>query len=103
MVHWGLGFDFQTVSGVDMDGYIFTETATSTNYCYVLEGIGSAEVGANVFTPMGLTNSTGWAYLPLCAMSFDAFPPLLSHFVDNPHFMGTPMPATYTGRSSTWS
>ena len=97
--NWGLGFNFETVSGVDMDGYIFTETATSTNYCYVLEGIGSAEVGANVFTPMGLTNSTGWAYLPLYAMNFDAFPPLLSHFVDNPHFMGTPMPATYTGRS----
>jgi RHS repeat-associated protein len=97
--NWGLGFDFQTVSGVDMDGYIFTEMAASTNYCYVLEGIGSAEVGANVFAPMGLTNNTGWAYLPLYAMSFDAFPPLLSHFIDNPHFMGTPMPATYTGRS----
>jgi RHS repeat-associated protein len=97
--NWGLGFIFETVSGVDMDGYEFTEVATTTNYCYVLEGLGSAEVGANVFTPMGVTNNNGWAYLPLYAMSFDAFPPLLSHFVNNPHFMGTPMPATYTGRS----
>lgn len=99
--NWGLGFNFQTVSGVDMDGYVLTETATATNYCYVVEGIGSAEVGANVFTPTGLTNSTGWAYLPLYAMSFDPFPPLLSHFIDNPHFMGTPMPSTYAGRSDT--
>ncbi|MBU6409139.1 MAG: hypothetical protein KGR98_02010, partial [Verrucomicrobia bacterium] len=64
-----------------------------------MEGIGSAEVGANVFTPMGVTNNTGWAYLPLYAMSFDTFPAWRSHFVDNPYFLGTPLPPTYTGRS----
>jgi RHS repeat-associated protein len=97
-VNWGLGWDFAVQTNVDLCGYIVTQMATSTNYCYVVEGIGTVEVGANVLSPMAVTNNVA-AYLPLYAASFDAFPPLLSHFVDNPTFWGTPLPPTYAGRS----
>jgi len=98
--NWGLGLTLgSTLTNVDIDGYTITVTALTTNYCYVVEGIGSAEVGANVFAPMGITNNTGWAYLPLYAMSFDTPSPLLAHFINNPHYLGTPAPPTYAGRS----
>ena len=97
-VNWGLGWNFAVQTNVDLCGYMVTQTAASTNYSYIVEGIGSVEVGANILSPMGVTNNVA-AYLPLYAASFDAFPPLFSHFVDNPTFWGTPVPSTYAGRS----
>ncbi len=47
---------------------------------------------------MGVTNTTGWTYLPLYAMGFEQFPAWRSHFIDNPHFEGIPLPPAYAGR-----
>ena len=98
---WGLGWVFVSTPtpNINLCGYKLTQMATSTNYCYVVEAIGSCEVGANVFAPMGVTNSTGSAYMPLYAIGFDNFPAWRSHFIDNPNFAGTPLPPTYAGRS----
>jgi len=99
---WGVGWIYTTTTypNATIDGYRLTHMATSTNYCYVVEALGQCEVGAGVFAPMAVTNNTGWAYLPLYALGFDAFPAWRSHFLDNPNFAGTPVPPTYTGRSS---
>jgi len=100
MSTWGLGWIYAIPSKVTIDGYRLTHMATSTNYCYIVEALGQCEVGANVFAPMAVTNSTGWAYLPIYALGFDAFPAWRAHFLDNPNFAGTPVPPTYTGRTS---
>ncbi|MGA2279196.1 MAG: glycohydrolase toxin TNT-related protein [Verrucomicrobiota bacterium] len=100
MSTWGLGWIYAIPSKVTIDGYRLTHMATSTNYCYIVEALGQCEVGANVFAPMAVTNSTGWAYLPIYALGFDAFPAWRAHFLDNPNFAGTPIPPTYTGRTS---
>jgi len=97
---WGLGWIFGTPTDVTIDGYRLTHEATSTNYCYIIEALGSCEVGANVFAPMGVTNNTGWAYLPMYALGFSVFPEWRSHFLDNPNFAGTLAPPSYTGRTS---
>jgi len=96
---WGVGWVYAAPTDVTIDGYRLTHMATSTNYCYVIEALGSCEVGANVFAPMGVTNNNGWAYLPLYAMGFDTFPAWRAHFIDNPNFAGLPVPPTYTGRA----
>ena len=97
---WGLGWIFATPTDVTIDGYRLTHEATSTNYCYIIEALGSCEVGANVFAPMGVTNNTGWAYLPMYALGFSVFPEWQSHFLNNPNFAGTLVPPSYTGRTS---
>ena len=98
---WGLGWIYTAgnYANATIDGYRLTQEATSTNYCYVVEALGSCEVGNDVFAPMGVTNSTGWAYLPIYALGFDNFPAWRAHFIDNPNFAGT-LPPTYGGRSS---
>lgn len=97
---WGVGWIYAIPTKVTIDGIRLTHMATSTNYCYIVEAIGQCEVGANVFANMALTNGTGWAYLPMYALGFDNFPAWRAHFLDNPNFAGTPVPPTYTGRSS---
>ena len=97
---WGLGWIYAIPTSITIDGLRLTHMAASTNYCYVVEALGQCEVGANVFAPMAVTNSTGWAYLPMYALGFDSFPAWRAHFIDNPNFAGTPVPPTYTGRSS---
>lgn len=96
--NWGLGWQFAFAQNVVMGGYRITHQATSTNYCYVVEVMGSVEVGANVMAPMTVTNTTGWSHLPLYALGFEAFPEWRSHFVDTPHFEGIALPPAYTGR-----
>ena len=100
MSTWGLGWIYAYPTKVTIDGLRLTHMAASTNYCYIVEALGQCEVGANVFAPMGVTNSTGWAYLPMYALGFDTFPAWRAHFLDNPNFAGTLVPPTYTGRSS---
>lgn len=100
---WGLGWIYTNgnYTNAIIDGYRLTQEATSTNYCYIVEALGSCEVGDDVFAPMGVTNNTtGWGYLPIYALGFDNFPAWQSHFINNPNFAGTLMPATYGGRSS---
>ncbi|NBQ68067.1 MAG: hypothetical protein EBU46_04210 [Nitrosomonadaceae bacterium] len=98
--NWGLAWQFAFAQNVVLGGYRLTHTATSTNYCYVVEALGSVEVGANVLAPMAVTNSTAWTYLPVYAVGFDTFPAWRSHFIDNPHFEAIPLPPTYAGRRS---
>jgi RHS repeat-associated protein len=101
MSSWGLGWIYTAgnYANATIDGYRLTQEATSTNYCYIVEALGSCEVGNDVFAPMGVTNSTGWTYLPIYALGFDNFPAWRAHFIDNPNFSGT-LPPTYGGRSS---
>lgn len=96
---WNLGWIYAIPTKVTIDGLRLTHMAASTNYCYIVEALGQCEVGANVFAPMAVTNSTGWAYLPMYALGFDTFPAWRAHFLDNPNFAGTPVPPAYAGRS----
>ena len=95
--NWGVAWQYAIPSNVMLVGYKFTHTASSTNYYYVIEALGSAEIGANSFTPMGLTSGVA-AYLPLYALGFENFPAWRSRFVDSPHFEGIPLPPVYAGR-----
>lgn len=99
---WGVGWVYTAgnYTNAVINGYRLTQEATSTNYCYIVEALGSCEVGLDVFAPMGLTNNTTWAYLPMYALNFDNFPAWMSHFVNNPNFAGTLVPPTYGGRNS---
>lgn len=99
---WGLywmysGGQFLVASNAILGGYRITHSAESSNYCYVIEAKGSAQVAANTLAPFA-TNGTGWAYAPLYALNFDSFPAWRSRFVDQPHFEGIPLPPTYAGR-----
>lgn len=95
--NWGVYLN-AAAPNVVMGGYRVTHTATSTNYCYLVEVQGQAEVGANVFAPMATTNTTDWAYLPMYAVGFEQFPEWRSRLVDNPHYEGIPLPPAYAGR-----
>ncbi|MCX7722211.1 MAG: DUF6531 domain-containing protein, partial [Verrucomicrobiae bacterium] len=97
---WGLTWQFgKPQTNVVLGGYKLTHTASTTNYCYIVEVLGSVEAGTNVMAPMALTNNTGWAYLPLYAMDFEERPPWRSYLIDSPHFEGIPLPPAYAGRS----
>ena len=100
---WGLGWIYTAGNYTDatITGFRLTHEASSTNYCYVIEALGSCEVGANVFSPMAATNgTTSWAYFAIYALGLDAFPAWRAHFIDNPNFEGTLVPPTYSGTTN---
>lgn len=96
--NWGVYWQFAFGQNVVMGGYRITHQAASTNYCYIVEVMGSVEVGANVMAPMAVTNGTGWSHLPMYALGFESFPEWRSHYIDTPHYEGIALPPAYTGR-----
>jgi RHS repeat-associated protein len=96
---WGLDWNgFAANPNVMLVGYKLTHTASSTNYCYIIEALGSVVVGNNVTAPMSLNTNSAFAYTPIYALGFDTFPAWRSHFIDNPHFEGIALPPEYAGR-----
>ena len=101
---WGLGWATNlsgplVVPNVVMAGYRLTHTASTTNYCYKVEVLGSAQVGTTLMAPMATNNAGTWTPLPAYTLDFENLPPWRSAFIDLPHFEGIPIPPTYAGRS----
>ncbi len=91
------GGNWLVVPNVTLGGYRLTHTATSTNYCYIVEGKGKVQHSGNTVQPMA-TNSAGWATVPLYAMSFENKSAQAPRFVDQLFFESTPLPSLYAGR-----
>jgi RHS repeat-associated protein len=95
--NWGVSMPFGAMANVVGGGYRITHTATSTDFYYVVEVLGSAQVGSNVLAPL-VTAGGAWTYSPLYALGFENFPEWRSRYVDNPHYEGIPLPPVYAGR-----
>lgn len=97
---WGLSWlSGPVVTNVVLAGYRVTHTATSTNYCYKIDGLGAVQASTTNMLPLA-TNSAGvWTHAPLYALDFETLPPWRSTFIDQPHFAGIPVPPEYAGRS----
>ena len=96
----GIRLDFcSTPRKVTIDGFIVTQMAASTNYCYVVEALGQWK-SEQMCSRRWVSPITAGPICQCMRLAFDAFPAWRAHFFDNPNFCGTPLPPTYTGRSS---
>jgi len=104
------GPTFLDAWGALVDGYnlqnavfILSHTALpdSTNYYYVVEGAGVWVTDSSTSEPLVYNadfSDQGWS--TLYAIGFDVRPPGRVRFLDQPQFMGEPLPPDYVGKSA---